>query len=56
MCEFELKLMNIDVERVGVPDAAYEAVIKMPSTEFARIVRDISVLSETGIFRFCKRK
>lgn len=49
MCEFELKLMDIDTERVGVPDTTYEATIKLPSAEFARIIRDISVLSETGI-------
>lgn len=41
--------MDIDTERVGIPEVAYEAVIKMPSAEFARIIRDISVLSETGI-------
>jgi proliferating cell nuclear antigen len=48
MCEFELKLMDIDAEHLGIPTAPYNAVIKMPSGEFARIIRDISVLSESG--------
>jgi proliferating cell nuclear antigen len=37
--DFELKLMDIDSEQMGIPDADYEAFIKMPSAEFARICR-----------------
>ena len=36
--DFELKLMNIDSEQLGIPDEEYAATVKMPSSEFARIV------------------
>ncbi len=46
-CEFELKLMDIDSEHLGIPDTAYDAVVTLPSAEFQRICRDISVMSES---------
>ena len=48
MCEFELKLMDIDSEHLGIPDTPYDTVVKMPSAEFSRIIRDMSALSESG--------
>ncbi|KAI9009661.1 DNA polymerase delta processivity factor [Gaertneriomyces sp. JEL0708] len=45
--EYDLKLMDIDSEHLGIPDTAYDAVVKMSSTEFQRICRDLSVLSES---------
>ncbi|KAI8588289.1 hypothetical protein HDU89_005373 [Geranomyces variabilis] len=45
--EYDLKLMDIDSEHLGIPDTAYDAVVKMPSGEFQRICRDLSVLSES---------
>jgi proliferating cell nuclear antigen len=47
--EFELKLMDIDSEGLGIPDTDYKCVVKMPSSEFQRIVRDLSVLGDTII-------
>jgi proliferating cell nuclear antigen len=47
-CEFELKLMDIDSEHLGIPDAPYATVVKLPASEFQRICRDISVMSESG--------
>jgi proliferating cell nuclear antigen len=44
---FELKLMDIDAEQLGIPDTTYKAVIKMPSTEFQRICRDLSAIGDT---------
>jgi proliferating cell nuclear antigen len=41
--DFELKLMDIDSEHLGIPDTEYEAVVKMPSTEFQRICRCASL-------------
>jgi proliferating cell nuclear antigen len=46
-CEFELKLMDVDSEHLGIPDTPYDVVVKMPSAEFQRICRDISVMSES---------
>jgi len=37
--DFELKLMDIDSEQLGIPDTDYAATVKMPSSEFARIIK-----------------
>lgn len=46
--DFELKLMDIDSEHLGIPDTEYSAVVKMPSSEFARIVKDLTNFGDTG--------
>ena len=46
--EYDLKLMDIDQEHLGIPDTDYAATIKMPSGEFARICRDLMAVSESG--------
>ena len=45
--DFELKLMDIDSEHLGIPDTDYKCTVRMPSAEFQRIIRDISVLGDT---------
>merc|ERR1712216_858839 len=45
--DFELKLMDIDSEHLGIPDTEYAATVKMPSAEFARICRDLSSIGDT---------
>jgi len=45
--DFELKLMDIDSEHLGIPDTDYKAQIKMPAGEFQRICRDLAVLGDT---------
>ncbi|EGF76558.1 hypothetical protein BATDEDRAFT_92516 [Batrachochytrium dendrobatidis JAM81] len=45
--EFEMKLMDIDSEHLGIPDSNYDVVVKMSSVEFQRICRDMSTLSES---------
>lgn len=47
IADFELKLMDIDYEQLGIPDTPYKCSIKMPSREFERIVRDLQVLGDT---------
>lgn len=37
--EYEMKLMDIDSEHLGIPDTDHEATVKMPAGEFQRIVR-----------------
>ena len=37
--DYEMKLMNLDQEHLGIPETDYTAVIKMPSGEFQRVVR-----------------
>lgn len=48
VAHFQLKLMDIDSEHMGVPDNTdYEAVINMPSAEYRRIFTDLSVIGDT---------
>jgi proliferating cell nuclear antigen PCNA len=49
LSEYDLKLMDIDQEHLGIPDTEYAATISMPSTEFKRICVDLMALSESGM-------
>jgi len=44
---FELKLMDIDTDQLGIPDTQYQCVIKIPSTQFQRICRDLGAIGDT---------
>ena len=50
--DFELKLMDIDSEQLGIPDTDYAATVKMPSAEFQRIIKcapmPVSLLKSAG--------
>lgn len=46
--EYDIKLMDIDQEHLGIPETEYSATVTMPSAEFQRICRDLSLLSESG--------
>ena len=45
--DFELKLMEIESEHLGIPDTSYKCHVKLPANEFQRIIRDISVLGDS---------
>ncbi|GAA5941993.1 uncharacterized protein JCM15063_004265 [Sporobolomyces koalae] len=45
--EYEMKLMDIDAEHLGIPDTVYDAEISLPATEFQRIIRDLKELGES---------
>eukprot|EP00003_Mantamonas_plastica_P023211 TRINITY_DN4124_c0_g1_i1.p1 TRINITY_DN4124_c0_g1~~TRINITY_DN4124_c0_g1_i1.p1 ORF type:complete len:223 (+),score=88.94 TRINITY_DN4124_c0_g1_i1:445-1113(+) len=45
--DFELKLMDIDSEHLGIPETDYSASVTMPSSEFQRIVRDLQIIGDT---------
>jgi len=47
IADFELKLMDINTEQLGIPDTEYKCTIQMPSGEFQRIIRDLQVLGDT---------
>jgi len=53
MSEYDIKLMDIDQEHLGIPDTEYAATISLPSSEFQRICRDLSALSESGKLIAC---
>jgi proliferating cell nuclear antigen len=48
--DFDIKLMDIDQEHLGIPETEYAATVTLPSTEFQRICRDLSAMSEAGMF------
>lgn len=52
--DFEMKLMDIDSEHLGIPETEYEAIIRMPSQEFARICRDLSSIGDTVVISASK--
>ena len=45
--EYEMKLMDINTEALGIPDTPATATVKMPSGEFQRIVRDLAVMGDS---------
>lgn len=47
IAEYDMKLMDIDADTLGIPETDYEARVTMPSAEFSRIVRDLSQLGES---------
>ena len=49
LSEYDIKLMDIDQEHLGIPETEYAATITMPSAEFQKICRDLIALSESGI-------
>ena len=47
--EYDLKLMDIDQEHLGIPDTEYASTISMPAAEFRRICTDLAAMSESGM-------
>lgn len=52
--DYEMKLMNLDTEHLGIPDTDYSCVVKMPSAEFQRICRDLSQIGDSVIINCTK--
>ncbi|KAJ1721773.1 hypothetical protein LPJ61_005998 [Coemansia biformis] len=44
--EFSLKLMDIDIDSVDVPEMDYQATVTMNSQDFARTIRDMMTLGD----------
>ena len=47
VAEFELRLMDITSENLGIPDTEYAATVRMPAVEFQRIVKDLATIGDT---------
>ncbi|KAK4055941.1 proliferating cell nuclear antigen [Microbotryomycetes sp. JL221] len=45
--EYEMKLMDIDSEHLGIPETVYDAEIQLPANEFNRVIRDLKELGES---------
>ncbi|KAJ6303063.1 hypothetical protein OIU77_017023 [Salix suchowensis] len=54
IADFEMKLMDIDSEHLGIPEAEYQAIVTMPSSEFARICKDLSSIGDTVVISVTK--
>lgn len=52
--DFDLKLMSIESEHLGIPDQEYSAVVKMPASEYQRICRDMSSIGDTVLISATK--
>jgi len=52
--DFELKLMDIDGEFLGIPETEYNASITMSSNEFSKICRDLTILGDTVVISATK--
>jgi proliferating cell nuclear antigen len=50
-----MKLMDIDSEHLGIPEAEYHAIVTMPSAEFSRICKDLSSIGDTGTVKKSSR-
>jgi len=45
--DYQLKLMDIDSEHLGIPDTNYDTILRMPSHEFQRICRDLATIGDS---------
>lgn len=45
--DYELKLMDLDVEQVALPDMSYDVSVRMPSEELQRVCRDLSAVGDS---------
>lgn len=54
VADYEMKLMNLDQEHLGIPDTNYAAIVKLPSGEFARICRDLSQFGDSIVIACSK--
>jgi len=53
--DFDMKLMNLDQEHLGIPETDYACIVKMPSSEWSRIVRDLSGVGESIVIACTKQ-
>ncbi|KAI8072760.1 proliferating cell nuclear antigen [Gongronella butleri] len=45
--EYDLKLMDIDSEHLGIPETTYDAVVQMSSVRFKETILDLSQISDS---------
>jgi len=52
--DFELKLLEIESDVLGIPDTEYKAVVKMPASDFQRVCRDLANFGDTVVISVTK--
>jgi proliferating cell nuclear antigen len=45
--EFNLNLVTLDSEQLGIPETEYSSIVTLPSGEFSRLCKELSAISET---------
>jgi len=45
--DYEINLLNLDLERLDIPGTDYQAVVTLPSLDFQRMVRDLSQFDDS---------
>lgn len=50
IADFQLMMMDIESEHLGIPDTDYEVTVRMPSAELQRIIRDLASFGDSGTF------
>lgn len=45
--DIEMKLMDIDSDHLGIPDVEYDAIVRMPSSEFSGICSSLATIGDT---------
>ncbi|KAG5509166.1 hypothetical protein JKF63_06175 [Porcisia hertigi] len=46
-CEYQLKLLEIEAESMGIPEMDYTSTVTLNSADFAKIVRDMQIFGDT---------
>ncbi|KAI3816000.1 hypothetical protein L1987_15684 [Smallanthus sonchifolius] len=54
IAEFDMKLMDLDYEHLQVTEKEYDAIVQMPSSELARICKELSTIGDTGVISVTK--
>jgi len=44
---YEMRMMDLDVEQLGIPEQDYQANFTMPSNEFTKIIKDLLIIGES---------
>ncbi|XP_050369294.1 proliferating cell nuclear antigen-like [Argentina anserina] len=52
--DFEMKLMDIDSEHLGIPEVEYDAIVRMPSAEFTKICKYFCSFGDTVVISVTK--
>lgn len=52
--KYDMKLIDLDQEHLGIPEQDYSCTVKMPSGEFGRICRDLSQIGDSVIVTCAK--
>jgi len=47
--DFELKILDIDSDTLGIPDVEYKSVVKLPAHEFQRICANLSTWGDSVV-------